>query len=724
MSTLEKLTAQFNNPDNIYRPLQIIHCHYPKQPEKMDEFLDRAAEKGMGGFVVNTEASPGTPKEQIYDKYLTDEADWKALRTFIEKCYERGLKVWLYDERGFPSGAAGKWTYEQDHDFHVRGATCPHVRTTGGKGSFTVDGGKRNLDALRQEFTEEQINTLNSLDLKIKIHSAAAYPRISDEEISVLGKIDLEVKDNVVSWDLPEGDWIVCAFVTKKLNYLVHAGVPFVDLLRDDVVKAFINCTHDSYVKYLGEENVSKLEAIFTDEPSVACHGCGYHFYEPYAVVAWTDTFEQEFVRTYGYDITKNFDCIFFDTDTDYKRVRRDYWKLVARTYERTFFKQIYDWCEKHGLESTGHMYGEETLSMQIALNADLFGLMCYMQMPGVDRLHSVNPRDVIPEKTASSAAHLMGHKRTMSESSFHFANSFWHLPYDISDMFNTGTYQYMLGINNIASYYGYDQFPPHERKAWEIYMGRLAAFLSEGKHVAPVLMHIPMTGAWERYIPRDHKIWFVGPSHVAPFSSEAVKRLEYAYGEAQLRLLDSQWDYDLIDDRGLLQCNAENGIISTRFEKFETLVIFDSGYIDPDAYNSIKRLLDGGITLLVCRFESGMSEQVRELVDEYPSQIKFTNIDSIVSDVSELCEKPIDVDGTHPKLWVRHNVIDDTHVLAVYNRALEDDKVTIKTILSGELTVFYPESGNIEKVKPSKSGKIKLTVPKKSGILITGEVK
>lgn len=113
-------------------------------------------------------------------------------------------------------------------------------------------------------------------------------------------------------------------------------------------------------------------------------------------------------------------------------------------------------------------MYGEESLSMQIALNGDLFGLFCRMQMPGVDRLYSTRPRDLIPEKTASSAAHVMGRGEAMSESSFHFESNFWDLPISVEKMMETGSYQAVLGITQTASYYPYHI---QERDAYQRYM-------------------------------------------------------------------------------------------------------------------------------------------------------------------------------------------------------------------------------------------------------------
>ena len=37
---------------------------------------------------------------------------------------EHGFNIWLYDEKLFPSGSAGKWVYEGNPEYQVQGVIC------------------------------------------------------------------------------------------------------------------------------------------------------------------------------------------------------------------------------------------------------------------------------------------------------------------------------------------------------------------------------------------------------------------------------------------------------------------------------------------------------------------------------------------------------------------------------------------------------------------------
>lgn len=52
---------------------------------------------GASGFVTTVSL----------DKYLCDDNAWEVLRRGVRIAHEMGLRVWIYDEKGYPSGAAG-----------------------------------------------------------------------------------------------------------------------------------------------------------------------------------------------------------------------------------------------------------------------------------------------------------------------------------------------------------------------------------------------------------------------------------------------------------------------------------------------------------------------------------------------------------------------------------------------------------------------------------------
>ncbi|HEX3000591.1 MAG TPA: hypothetical protein VHR86_10200, partial [Armatimonadota bacterium] len=84
---------------NCCRPLQIVHniCLLRADSGDFHPGLQALADQGIGGIVTNVP----------FANYLTDESAWNSLRACLSACRDLGLRVWIYDEKGYPSGAAG-----------------------------------------------------------------------------------------------------------------------------------------------------------------------------------------------------------------------------------------------------------------------------------------------------------------------------------------------------------------------------------------------------------------------------------------------------------------------------------------------------------------------------------------------------------------------------------------------------------------------------------------
>ena len=703
--TLETIKEKVLFPDNTYRPVQIVHCNYPKTPEKVKEYLDIAKENELGGFVVNVDFVPERLENESDEQYLERRVDcyigvgtpeyektWDELKYFIDESIRRGFKVWIYDELNYPSGAAGSKVIKTDPDYRVKGLVCVSEDICGGKGEM---GG-----------------------LEGKLVFAGAYPILEDGLLDADAPLKVDVCDGKIYYDLPKGKYKVCGFYTKQLDFLTENKVPYSDLLRADVVDCFIDVTYEQYRKHLGEETISKIVAFFTDEPSVATHGCSQYFDEVGAVCAWTEKLSEIMP-----ELAEHCVDIFFDTkrekepyDTQY---RRRYWKETAKLFAENYFGRIAAWCEKYGTRMTGHLYGEETLGMQIGLNADLFGLLRRMQMPGVDRLYCTQPRDVIPEKTATSVAHMYGRKMTMSENSFHFEKTFWDMQHSATafNRLNSTYYQNQLGITNITSYFPYKAYEKdEERKQFELCAARAAEFISIGTHKADVLVLIPMEAAWEQYTPQDHKYWVIGPAIVAPYQHEPLQVLEKAYGETLLRLENDRLDFDLTDSVGLLECKVENGCIKTDYESFSHLVIFDSGYFAPEICDKIEKfLLSGGtVTAVNAIFPSKACEKWEE---KFPESFKRADIETICNTVLQGHAKRVIEISAPESVRVRRSETEDADLWFVHNRG-EECVVTLHE--KGNFVVLSPDSDEMRKI--ISDGKCELKMPEASALMLVRE--
>ncbi len=112
---------RFASPPAEARILPILHT-MPLEAEGQDAWFDRAAAQGFGGVATNVN----------FQDYLKSEEHWSAFRRGLEAAQQRGMSLWLYDERGYPSGLAGGQTLEGHPEWEARGLLIAQVETAGG----------------------------------------------------------------------------------------------------------------------------------------------------------------------------------------------------------------------------------------------------------------------------------------------------------------------------------------------------------------------------------------------------------------------------------------------------------------------------------------------------------------------------------------------------------------------------------------------------------------
>jgi hypothetical protein len=686
--TYSELMCNWKNPPKIYKPVQIIHQYMPEKINDVEAYLNEAELRGLGGFVVNVEGN--VESSDPFLSYLIDEKSWKTLNQFVTMARQKHFRIWLYDEKGYPSGSAGQWVYEENPEFQISGVISQTEETKGGKGEMILDRG----DVL----------------------SITAIPYyLGGLEFNKQVTLERNLNTRSVTWDLPEGDWKIIAFIHKKLDWQTMSGKPYVDLLNPLVTQKFINLTHQRYKEQLGTELFEQIDAIFTDEPAFAVNGAG-GVNEGYPLVPWTNDLGEKFYEKYGYSIAGQLPKLFFETIEPFQQIRIDYWKLISRMLEDSYFKQIGDWCSENKIDFTGHIFGEEALARQMGTCGDMFGVLRHMQMPGVDRLYSTNTEDVTAEKTASSVAHLLGRDRVMSESGCHYEINRWKTPYDIWDIVNSGTHQYILGVNTIASYYKIDEISDSDRAMYQQYMGRLGSMLTGAKHIAPVLIHIPMTGIWANYQPKAERYWEYGPGFTSVGQTAGVIEIETQYGMLLRNMMDSQWGFDLIDDRGLLECTVdENKKISTENDEYATLLVFDVGFFESEIEERIEKIINEGGKVIIIQNNKNLLSPVFK---KYKSKISIAENWSKVSQLLEFSiERDFKLKEKNNNIWYRHVENLNSDIYFIYNRSLKVQNIHLEIKENDNFKKMDPLTGKIDELNITKLQN--LEIPSRRGLFL-----
>lgn len=97
---------------NLHRPMQIVH-NFSCLHRTGDFRIGLAAlqSQGIGGIVTNVP----------FKDYMIHESDWTQLVQCVRACRELGMRVWLYDEMGYPSFFAGGQVLRRRPDLEAVG---------------------------------------------------------------------------------------------------------------------------------------------------------------------------------------------------------------------------------------------------------------------------------------------------------------------------------------------------------------------------------------------------------------------------------------------------------------------------------------------------------------------------------------------------------------------------------------------------------------------------
>jgi len=135
----QKIKSMMENPGVENRPLQIIHSYFPQIEAEFEPFIKAAKDCGLGGFVINVGSAAGGGQGAETDSYLDtgtpeSDAEWERLRKFAGECLNAGLRIWIYDEKAYPSGAAGNKVIKDNPEYRVKGLKFYSYRLTVGDG--------------------------------------------------------------------------------------------------------------------------------------------------------------------------------------------------------------------------------------------------------------------------------------------------------------------------------------------------------------------------------------------------------------------------------------------------------------------------------------------------------------------------------------------------------------------------------------------------------------
>ena len=347
------------------------------------------------------------------------------------------------------------------------------------------------------------------------------------------------------------------------LNLYLNISPSTVDILNPAVIDQFLEETHEKYAKRYGENLRESLEGIFTDEPQYYRWG-----------VAYTRTMPQEYLKRYGENVLDSLGLLFVEKE-GYRTFRYRYWLTMQQLMLGSFGKKIYNWCQDHNIQFTGHYVEEQDLRGQMTCCAGVMPFYKYMHMPGIDWLGR-GVGNKLALKQIDSVGQQFGKKQLLSES---YGCCGWGVtPLELKKI---GDFQYVGGINrscqHLIPYSEHGQrkrdYPSHFSninpwiqayfKDYNDYFTRLGYLLANSKEIVQIAMLHPIRSAYF-----DYKDLNVKPGN-------GLEKLEIAFYKQLDMLAADQIPYHFLDETLLEEDGfVEGNKIGCGLCKYEYLII------------------------------------------------------------------------------------------------------------------------------------------------------
>ncbi|MGN1019211.1 MAG: hypothetical protein ACI4O7_02455, partial [Aristaeellaceae bacterium] len=310
---------------------------------------------------------------------------WREIGVITDECRRLGLTYYLLDDAHFPSGYAGG---------AARGTPFARMMLT--ERHMDVSGPRRGGYILAR--SDEDKGFPVAVVAGRRVHRRGlveGHVDVGGWAVDSLVDLTDRVRDGMLRWDVPEGDWRV--FVLTA-NYVSERNPPqvFVNPLLPEGGRLMIDTVYEAHFAHLKDEFGKTFRGFFSDEPALrAGRGCRAVLGEyPMLPVPWRPDMPELLTRQLGQDARRLLPGLWYDVGEDTPRLRYALMDTVSRLYQENYSMPIGDWCRAHGVCYVGHVIEQNNAHSRLGQGAGhFFRAMSGQDMAGMDYvLHELKP--------------------------------------------------------------------------------------------------------------------------------------------------------------------------------------------------------------------------------------------------------------------------------------------------------------------------------------------
>lgn len=567
--------------------------------EELREEIEAIQNCGINEFCV----------ESRTHEQFGEEKWWEDLRFILEEAKRRGMRVWLLDDKRFPTGYANN--YIEGH---------PELRITSLRVDYYDYAGPQDDAALFPAPLDEGESYV----------SVVAYQRKEKGNLLCGEGVELlsHIENGLLWWNIPEGIWRVY-YVIRTKRVCSPDKVNYIDMLSLESCKAMLRAVYEPHYEHFSEYFGNTFAGFFSDEPSFSNDVNNYQSIlgKEDMLIPWSDDITRLLAERVGYmqsEVLKLLPALWHEIDGKTPILRENYMEIVTRKYSENFCFMLGDWCRAHNVMYIGHMIEDMNTHQRLGYGAGhFFRALDGQDMAGIDVvLHQILPghldlehtasvfgKTVDPEffhytlaKLAASHSHIQPLKRNraMCEifGAFGWAEGVPMMKYLVDHMLVNGI-NYFVPHAFTPKYPDYD-CPPH--------------FYAKGTN-----HQYPLFAELMKYTARMAHVMTDG-IHLADVAVYYNAEAEWSGGEYMLQqkvckyLTQRQMDFDIIPQDTLVGAISKEGRLVVNEEDYGAIIVPYSQYLPESVIEAFSRLSTQGVPVIFIDKMPDMTSEMKPI--------------------------------------------------------------------------------------------------------------
>lgn len=647
-------------------------------------------------------------ESRVYEHFCED-AWWEDFGFILDAARQRDMKVWLLDDKRFPTGFAND----------ILGKKYPHLR-------------KRCIRETHRDFLGPLPGgTIPSYDRYRtegeRLMGVYAYRRSGEGEALCGDPIDLtgRLEDGLIRWDIPEGVWRV--FWLVDTDDTPDCYRHYIDMLHPDSCRMMLEAVYEPHYRHFGADFGKTFQGFFSDEPCFGNNAGDYNarIGRPGLAYPWRDSLYPLICQETGWKEEKvrgMLPALWYDCGRETAAFRVAYMNAITKEYSRNFGWMLGDWCRAHGVKYIGHVIEDMNAHMRTGYGAghffraldgqDMAGMDIVLNqlVPGLnDMVHTASISGGLADpaffhytlaKLAASHSHLQPLKqgRAMCEifGAFGWAEG-------LPAMARMADHMLVNGINHFVPHafspkYPDGDCPPH--------------FYAKGQNP-----QFPLFGRLMTYMQRVSHV-LTGGTHIASAAVLYGAEAEWAGGDYALfqtvckALTDGLLDFDIVHEDILFDgAEMRDGKLVINGVAFDALAV---SYSQKLPYALLEKLADFAAAGLDVVFADGLCQESVEGKDISSLQTRFRvcPLENLAADLRARGHFDIESESPCPDLRFYHIRREGQDIYMFHNQSLHRPVDTCLHLRQGGEGVLYDAFDNRVFALNAPEGRLPLYLP------------